>query len=337
MERFTEAYKACRKDLTSGKFSDDWQKFVDKSLRLSSLLGSNGPNPKQSKSLDKLREKILAVPANERGALLAGAAAASKQANAACTRAASLKMLWHLYLSSERGAQSLWIYSPPVDYSQWVFDEITGSATSYGPKLEKVTEVYSAEERKTMASALNQALAAAQNAVRKLNGADAATKTAFKRWFADENTTDAQIKTGMRKLAQGFKKIAAMCNNNHLVFSDEPIDRNGGGWKDYAFVDPTETLNVVYPQGAFLKAAASTSRVWICVETIIHEISHRVADTDDFAYDNTGLKPSKDGITYSHAIRNADSWGYFCVDLAGMLAQSTRDPVLARGQLLKAA
>ena len=337
MERFSEAYKACRKDLTSGKFPDDWKKFVDKSMRLDSLLGSKGPNPKQAASLDKLREKILAMPEGQRGELLAGATTDAKTAEGAARRAASLKMLWHLYLTQERGGQALWVYSPPVDYQQWVFDEITGNKTSFAPKLEKTSEVYSAGERSTMADALGQALAAAQGASAKLALGDATTIATFKRWFADENTTDAQIKTGMRKLSQGFKKIASMCNNNHLVFSDEPIDRNGGGWKDYAFVDPTETLNVVYPQGAFLKAAASTARVWICVETIVHEISHRVAGTDDFAYDNTGLKPSSSGITYSHAIRNADSWGYFCVDLAGMLAQSTRDPVLAKGQLLKAA
>lgn len=337
MERFTQAYKACRKDLTTGKFSDDWQKFIDKTLHADRLLGSKGPDPKQSGGLDKLREKILAVPAGQRGALLAGASTNTKSADAASTSAASLKMLWHLYLSNERGGQSLWVYSPPVDYTQWVYDEITGLRSAYLPKLERTTEVYSAEERKTMSAALAQALSASQNAAAKLSTADVKTKDLFKRWFADADTTDAQLKTGMRKLAQGFKKIASMCNSNHLVFSDEPIDRNGGGWKDYAFVDPTETLNVVYPQGAFLKAAASTGRVWICVETIVHEISHRVAGTDDFAYDNTGLQPSKSGITFSHAIRNADSWGYFCVDLAGMLSQSTRDPVLAKGQLLKAA
>jgi hypothetical protein len=322
--------------MTAGKFPDDWQQFIDKTMHVSGLLGSHGPNPNHAGGLDKLREKILASPVGKRGELLAAAATATT-AGAACQRAASLKMLWHLYLTHERGGQSLWVYSPPVDYKHWVYDEIKGLRTTYLPKLERTTEVYSAGERKTMSTALLHALSAAQGAAAKLRRADPHTKYVFKRWFADEDTTEAQLKLAMHNIAEGFKKITAMCNSNHLVFSDEPIDRNGGGWKDYAFVDPTETLNVVYPQGAFLKAAASTSRVWICVETIVHEISHRVAGTDDFAYDHSGLKPSKSGITFSHASRNADSWGYFCVDLAGMLAQSTRDPVLAKGQLLKAA
>lgn len=52
---------------------------------------------------------------------------------------------------------------------------------------------------------------------------------------------------------------------------------------------------MIYAQGAFLKAAGSTGRVWLCAETIVHEVSHRVVHTDDFAYDNTGLKPSRTG------------------------------------------
>ena len=109
---------------------------------------------------------------------------------------------------------------------------------------------------------------------------------------------------------------------------------NPSGYRSAA---PTEALNVVYAQGAFLRAAGSTGRVWLCVETIVHELSYRVARTDHFAYDNAGLLPSKTGITFSHAIRNADSWGYFCVDLAGMLADSDRTKVLGKGTLLKAA
>ncbi len=242
MERFSQAYKTCRKVFDSGKFAEDWQKFLTKDAQVGSLLGRHGPNPKAAPGLEKLRKKILAIPDGQRGA------------------------------------------SP-----------------------------------------------------------DASTMAMLRAWFADANTTDEQLKVAARKLLSGFKKIANVCNSNHLIFSDEPIDRStdrpidrsGGGWKDYAFVDPSETLNVVYAQGAFLTAGGATGCVWICVETIVHELSHRVAGTDDFAYDDTGLHASKTGITFSHAIRNADSWGYFCVDLAGMLAASDRTRVLGPGTLLK--
>ncbi len=337
MERFSQAYKTCRKVVSAGKFADDWQKFLNKDANLGALLGSHGPNPKHAGALDKLRTKILATPDGQRGAALTAACTNAKGGGSVTDRVASLKMLWHLYLQNERGGQQVWVYSPPVDYSTWVFDEITGNAATYEPKVDKVTEVYTVDQRKVISTALAQALRAANNAVSKLGSPSAATLAMLRTWFADEDTTDAQLKVGARKLLDGFKKIANVCNSNHLIFSDEPIDRSGGGWKDYAFVDPTETLNVVYAQGAFLRAAGSTGRVWLCVETIVHELSHRVAKTDDFAYDNTGLQPSRAGITFSHAIRNADSWGYFCVDLAGMLADSDRTKVLGSGTLLKAA
>lgn len=337
MERFSEAYSKCRQQFSSEHFAADWQNFLSQTVKVGSLLGSHGPDPKRAAGLDALRTKILAASQGQRGALLQAAATPAKAKGSVADRAASLKMLWHLYLTSQRGGQSLWVYSPPVAYAQWVFDEISGESKDYLNKLDETSEVYTEVERKIMSTALAQALRAANHALAKLGSADTATLAVVRRWFADEDTTDAQLKQGGKKLLAGFKKIAAVCNSNHLVFSDEPIDRNGGGWKDYAFVDSTEKLNVVYPQGAFLKAAASTDRVWICVETIVHELSHRVAGTDDFAYDSSGLAPSKAGISYSHAIRNADSWGYFCVDLIGMLAESDRTRVLGKGQLLKTA
>jgi len=337
MERFSQAYKMCRKVFSGSKFAEDWQKFLDKDVAVGSLLGSHGPEPTHAGGLEKLRTKIFATPEGKRGAALTAAATNAKSSGSVVERVASLKLLWHLYLVCERGAQKVWVYSPPVDYTTWVYDEITGRPETYEQKLDKTVEVYSVDQRKVISTALAQALRAANLAVAKLGSPDAASLALIRRWFADADTTDQQLKVAGKKLLSGFKKIAAVCNSNHLVFSDEPIDRSGGGWKDYAFVDPTETLNVVYAQGAFLKAAGSTGRLWICVETIVHELSQRVAHTEDFAYDNTGLAPSKTGITFSHAIRNADTWGYFCVDLAGMLAESDRTRVLGKGKLLKAA
>jgi hypothetical protein len=337
MERFSEAYKACKQVFSHGKFSDDWQKFLAQSVGVGSLLGSHGPNPKQAAGLEKLREKILAAEEGKRGPLLVAAATHAKTSGSVHERAAALKMLWHLYLEAERGGQNVWVYSPPVDYTTWVFDEISGERSAYEPKLDKTSEVYTAAQRKIISTALGQALRAASNAVAKLGSPNDETLALMRKWFADANTTDKQLKVAARKLLSGFKKIAAVCNSPQLVFSDEPLDRAGGGWKDYAFVDQTEKLNVIYAQGAFLRAAGSTGQVWLCVETIVHELSHRVAKTDDFGYDDSGLGPHKDAISFSYAIRNADSWGYFCVDLAGMLAESDRTRVLAKGLLLKAA
>jgi len=168
MERFSHAYKKCHKAFSTQKFADDWQKFLEKSVGIAGLLDSDGPNPKRAGGLDKLREKILAAPEGRRGALLLEAATQGKGSGSVAERAASLKMLWHLYLTSERGGQSLWVFSPPVDYTKWVYDEISGESHSFEPKLNKTSETYSAEERKVMSTALAQALGAANNAIVKL-------------------------------------------------------------------------------------------------------------------------------------------------------------------------
>jgi hypothetical protein len=39
--------------MTAGKFPDDWQQYIDKTMCVGSLLGSHGPNPNHAGGLDK--------------------------------------------------------------------------------------------------------------------------------------------------------------------------------------------------------------------------------------------------------------------------------------------
>ena len=159
-----------------------------------------------------------------------------------------------------------------------------------------------------------------------------------KTWFADQNTTEAQVTEAITKLLFGFKKIAAVCNSNVLVFSDEPIDRtsltnpvkNKHGWDAFAFVHGNERMDVVYLQKAFLKAGA-TGKVWKCALTIVHEVSHRAVKCHDMMYDFEGLKPDKARFPFTAAIINADSWAYFATDLAGKLGAPEKAKAMAGG------
>jgi hypothetical protein len=144
----------------------------------------------------------------------------------------------------------------------------------------------------------------------------------------DKAKADAQIETAMGKLNDGFKKIAAVCNSSRLVFSDHPPDRSKGGWKDWAFVYKSETMDVVYLQGAYVKAAKGKGTLWKCALTIIHEISHREVKTDDNRYDYDGLAPHKDDFPHASAMNNADTWAYFAVDFVGMLPEGERKQIL---------
>ena len=56
-------------------------------------------------------------------------------------RAATLKMLKHLYRYSKRGAQDVWIYSPPREYAKWIYDEMKGTEASITEKLKKEAEI----------------------------------------------------------------------------------------------------------------------------------------------------------------------------------------------------
>jgi hypothetical protein len=67
--------------------------------------------------------------------------------------------------------------------------------------------------------------------------------------------------------------------------------------------------------------------MWLCAETIIHELSHHEMNTQDHRYDDAGLKPNSATFPFAKAIDNADSWGYFALDLAGYLSKADHDRV----------
>jgi hypothetical protein len=333
MDKFSDCYAKARKVVNNDTYADDW-KTIQEDLK--TLLGKRGPDADEETVLSTLRAKL--AEAKKKGkseeAVAEAIILASKQGKKDIAgRAATLKMMKHFYLGRKSGGQKVWIYAPPKDYSAWIFDEITGTETEMKGRLVKESEVYTATNRRMMCDALQLARKWSMDALDKLAKAQAPTKRIVKRWFADESTTDKQLDAAISKLKDGFKKISYVCNSTRLIFSDEPIDRNGGGWKDWAFVYKKEGLSVVYLQNAFLKAGrkkkdGTTPKLWKCALTIIHELSHREVNTDDVRYDDDGLKPSKATMPMSKALKNADSWGYFGTDLAGMLSQTDRNTVL---------
>jgi len=155
------------------------------------------------------------------------------------------------------------------------------------------------------------------------------TVNAVKRWFADSTTTEEQTKTDITTLLNGFKKITNTCNSNKLIFPDDPGDRKSLTKYDklYGSVWPggEGLFPVIYLAGAF-KKAGNSGKLWLCGQTIIHEASHLEVSTKDHRYDTRGLKPGKE-FPRSQAIENADSWGYFSIDICGYLSKSDRDAV----------
>lgn len=342
MNKFTEAFDKARDVFNSQEFAKEWNSLLNSDVK--PVLKQDGPDMTFSSGLNKLRAELRK---QDRGALrnwvglgtseaaaLAQAANESDNSGSFNDRAAALKMLTHLYLSQQQGSQNVWIYAPPKSYAKWVFEELQGTSSSVRNKLKHKNEVYSESERKVMCAALAVAHKWASDASVKLAADEKTAKrdALIRDWFGDEDTTDAQIKAAAKKLQQGFNKIAQRCAANKLVFSDEPNDRKGGGWKDWAFVYKTERLDVIYLQGAFLKAGNS-GKTWKCALTIVHELTHIALDTYDYQYDDSGLKPGKDRrsdekpgekFNHSNALKNADSWAYFAADLAGALSKGDK-------------
>lgn len=330
MERFTPAYKKTQESVKSYRYDAAWRSFLTDKACVRLIVSSNeGPSHTHGTALDKLRKKMAEASGKTDGQLILDMIGVNPSGTQALTAeqakaAAALKLLRHFYLQDKAGAQSVWIFAQPKSYTKWVFDEISGSTASAAKtKLDKVDEVYSKEIRKHMGDGINQAKNWASKCVAKLGTPDDATKNKIKEWFIATDTNDEKLKKVTAKLLAGFKAISQSLGSNKVIFSDEPIDRNAGGWKDYAFADPSETMMVVYIQKATLDKWSSASEKWMATLAVVHEISHKVAATDDAVYDSEGLKPGG-VLTAKHAVNNADSWAYFAADLNGCLTEAKR-------------
>ena len=337
--KFTDVYKKARSVVTTQKFAEpDWQKFLSEA-GVQSLLGAEGLDAAHARTPDKIREKIKKDSKGKLVSLVAGGgpgdviyAAAQNQTSPGKwqERAATLKMLRHLYRASKTGAQDVWVYSPPKRFKAWVFDEIQGDAKAVKSKLGQEAEIFSDKEKTWMCDALKTALKICEDTKLRLSKKDAETRKVVRRWFIDEGSGDDELDDAFSKLSDGFKKIAVTCGSTTLVFTDYAdwrAERNkyfggairggeGGGFP------------VIYLEGAFTKLTGNSGKQWLCVQTIIHEFSHHDVKTDDHRYDHHGLKPDKAAFPYAKAIENADSWGYFALDLAGYLSRSDRSRTL---------
>lgn len=332
MDSFQEAYKAAQEIIKNESFGAPFEKLrVDK---LKPLLAGNFPSTASADALKRLRDLILleARTLNSGGKFIAPQRAAAKMIIKAVNNttdkqksAAVLKMLKHLYFVINSGAQSIWVYSPPKAYTQWIFDEVNGASDIILEDVLAVAEeeVYSQADKSVMANAIQQSKAVAMNVVNKLATPDDNTKDLVKQYFAGSGVNEVDLQNTISSLRSGFQKIANTLNSNEILISDEPSDRNSGGWSDWAFIYPDENMNVIYLQGAWLEQAnqvtpSNLSPVYRCVRTIIHELSHKALGTDDVCYGWEGIKLGG-GFTPNLALHNADTWAHFSLDVLGFL------------------
>ena len=343
MRHFSEAYEKCRAVLRDQTFESGWQTYLNVTTQATQVFKGEWLSGAGAGGLDSVRTKL--GKGNEAAAEILKAAANGESVGQKWERAAALKLMKHLYLVATRGAQDVWIYSPPKKDEGWVFDELNLSDHALTVKLADEEEIFTVEQKNVMAHALQFAQTWCQAAASKVASPDDSAKAVIKRWFADASTKDEDLGTIATKLNDGFKKMDVMAGSCEVVLSDDPRDRKQGGQKWFnsyrALVYPGEAKPVIYIEGLWLSEAdgvrdtGNDGQMWNLARTIIHELSHKAAPTDDICYaghtlnpDATNTKRNGKTLNAANALKNADSWAYFCVDLAGVLPEARRKTVL---------
>lgn len=329
MNLFTEVYSSLVNVLQTKSLESSWGKIE---ADLKQLCQTTGPDATKSDSLHKSRKKIEEVAGK---AYADSILKAAQVANAGFQkRAAMLKTFKHFYFVTKRGNQSVWVVDHPKAYNTWAFDQLDGK-TERDVKglLQKEEEVFGSSNRKMMSDSLQLARKWSMDVMVKLGKADARTLTIIKRWFHSEADTEQQVKATAAVLLSGVKKIADTCNSTSVIFSDRPHLRTSGDWDEtFASVNAGDAMPVIYLFQVFLDTGkrnwfGNVPKLWLCALTVIHELSHKLVKTEDISYDYQGLKPGGT-ITPADALKNADSWAYFCANLVGALSAATIKDVL---------
>ncbi|WP_326534399.1 M35 family metallo-endopeptidase [Pseudorhodoferax sp.] len=330
MNVFTEVYEKSRTLLSAPSLHADW---VEIEAGIKQLLQADGPAVDKAEALEKLRGQLRAA-AKKTGGVSAKAKAkeilrvSQTDKNGFQDRAALIKQMRHFYMVAKKGGQSIWVVDVPKSYGKWNYDLYSGkSAEEVGSLLAKGDEFFGAGNRRMLSDALQLARKWSADTEVKLGGKSAATLAAVRRWFHREGDTEAAVEATRQTLVDGFKKITAACNSGKVIFSDRPHLRASGDYDNtYASVNAGDAMAVIYIYQLFLKTGrrridGKIPKLWLCALTVIHELTHKLQSTQDIRYDYQGLLPS-DSFPSTDAIRNADSWAYFCGDVLGNVPRS---------------
>lgn len=333
MNVYTEVYDKSVDLLKSPSLHKDW-KAIETDLK--ALMQPDGPDLGKAKVLDRLRARLSKV-ADEEGGIRSRAKAKellrAAQADKAGfqDRAALLKQLKHFYLVARKGAQCVWVQDQPRSLGKWNYDLFQGeSEAKVKTLLGRSGEVFGGDNRSMMFESLQHARKWSSDTESRLSKGEDDTLTAVRRWFHTRGATDEEVKATCATLLDGFKKITAATNAGLVIFSDRPHLRVSGDYNTtYASVNALDKMPVIYIYQLFLKTGrrrlnGRIPKMWLCALTVVHELSHKVVATDDIRYDSDGLKPSASFPT-AKAIKNADSWAYFCADLLGHVPKAALD------------
>jgi hypothetical protein len=336
VSKFTPTYQKAQDVFAKQKFaSPEWDKFLTQTCPVASLFGAVGFDAGKAALPQVFRKKLtdsakhtnkvaIFILGGGPGQVIYEAAQNKSSVGTWIERAAALKMVQHVYHAQKKGGQNVWVYSPPKSHAKPIFDELKGTDGAIKSKLDADEEIFSVKDRELMCDALALSRKIAMDAQIKVNSKTAEAKKVVKRWFLNPACTDVELNDAFTKLSAGMKKITAACSSTTMVFTDyldwrkKRDDYYGGAFRG----GEGGGFPVIYLEGAFTRLKGNSGKLWLCAETILHELSHHEVQTEDHRYDSSGLKPTDGNLPYAKTIENADSWGYFMLDLAGYLSAS---------------
>jgi Lysine-specific metallo-endopeptidase len=355
---FSEEFAKAGKVLRDETFTKDWTKLVE---TLRKLATDSGPSDSGADALTDLRKRVLEGPGN---GILKGNKKVSDEAEgilyatgdydpskptvvsgvngATRDKAATLKLLRHLYFLRKRGSHKVWICSLPDGLKGWPSTQLAGADISkLKACLIDTSQRFSDEDKKHLSNATQEAMkwvhkamitltTAAKASGGKTSKSGTAARAIVKRWFDDGAVTAKQLDAFIGEMSAGFKKIATKLNGGQLVLTDHPEYRGDKLENSEAFVWQLayrEKLEVVYIEKAFFGSNNVLKGLNNWARILVHELTHLDVGTQDKAYAWEGIKPGG-GFPFADAKVNAESWAFFCADAAGALSESDRGTAL---------
>lgn len=351
---FTSEFDAAQAALAQPGFATS---FARTQAELATAMGPTGFEVSAAKALDGLRAWVGSPrpgdppSADEATRSLDAATATPLMDPDQRRRVAALKTLRHTYIAQQRGGQTAWVVSLPMDFTDWPTQAFRlAPADAVKSLLRSQNERFSRTDIDNLSAGMLSALRWCQRAqvvLGALNGAGQAKADALdlvRTWFGDGIVSDADVAALAPTLRMGFNIVTGALNRNQVVLTDfvalrtatDPLSQECELRKSEAFVfgqAGRERLDVVYIEEEFfgsnnlLRGQSNWARI------LVHEMTHMCVGTQDIKagvtrrYGWYGIKPNINFPT-ADAIRNAENWAFFAADCAGALTGSEKAQAL---------
>jgi hypothetical protein len=345
LANFTAQFAAAKKTLKAETFAAEWAALVGAAKK---LLGDDGLDAAHEATLREVRKQVARVGhrvlKEEDGILFATGdykpgmgQLCSETPSKTGDKAATVKFLRHLYMLRMSGSHRVWLCALPNSYRDWPHGEMNGATLpALRGKLGDVSERFSTEDKKHLANASQQALRWCHKALISLAAAkqgENKDRAIVRRWFADEAATDDDVDAIVSVLTAGFQRMTGVVRSGGLVLTDHPGCRGSKLEELEAFVIVgryRDQFDVIYIENNFFSTTNLLTGLTNWTRILIHELSHRVAGTVDLVgkYAHGGIKPNPATFPSAKAITNADSWAWYCADVAGELTQKNLNDAL---------